>query len=77
LEFDETHVPLETQEDLKVLDRKLIRARSDDVRRAIRDKGDNVDLDGFLELDEKRRRLLSELESRRERDRTHHARLRK
>jgi seryl-tRNA synthetase len=62
LEFDETHVPLETQEDLKVLDRKLIRARSDDVRRAIRDKGDNVDLDGFLELDEKRRRLLSELD---------------
>lgn len=61
-ESDEADVPLETRENLKVLDRKFIRARSDDVRRAIRDKGENVDLDGFLQLDEKRRRLLSELD---------------
>jgi len=45
-----------------VLDRKLIRTKPDEVRRAISDKGDKVDLDGFLELDEKRRRLLSELD---------------
>ncbi|MCX5801648.1 MAG: serine--tRNA ligase [Candidatus Eisenbacteria bacterium] len=45
-----------------MLDRKLIRAKPDDVRRAILDKGDSVDLDGFLRLDENRRRLLSELD---------------
>jgi len=32
------------------------------VRRAIADKGEKVDLDGFLKLDEDRRRLLSELD---------------
>lgn len=45
-----------------MLDRKLIRAKPDEVRRAIKDKGETIDLDNFLQLDENRRRLLSELD---------------
>jgi seryl-tRNA synthetase len=45
-----------------VLDRKYIRARSQDVRRAIADKGEKFDLDAFLELDERWRELLTEVD---------------
>lgn len=45
-----------------MLDRKLIRTNPDAVRSAIKDKGEKVDLDRFLESDENRRRLLSELD---------------
>ncbi|MBN1504788.1 MAG: serine--tRNA ligase [Candidatus Eisenbacteria bacterium] len=43
-----------------MLDRRFIRSRSDDVRRAIADKGEKFDLDGFLELDERWRELVTE-----------------
>jgi len=43
-----------------VLDRKFIRARPDEVRRGIRDKGEDLDLDAFLKVDERRRALLAE-----------------
>ena len=45
-----------------MLDRKFIRTRTEDVRRAIADKGDRFDLDGFLELDERWRELLTEVD---------------
>ncbi|KPJ61708.1 MAG: seryl-tRNA synthetase [Latescibacteria bacterium DG_63] len=43
-----------------MLDRKFIRARPDEVRRGIRDKGEDLDLDAFLKVDERRRALLAE-----------------
>jgi seryl-tRNA synthetase len=43
-----------------VLDRKFIRAETDEVRRGIQNKGEDVDLDAFLKIDAKRRELLSE-----------------
>ncbi|MFH0778739.1 MAG: serine--tRNA ligase [Candidatus Eisenbacteria bacterium] len=43
-----------------MLDRKLVRTKPDDVRRAITDRGDGVDLDEFLRIDARWRALLSE-----------------
>jgi seryl-tRNA synthetase len=42
-----------------VLDRKFIRAKPDEVRRAIQARGEEIDLDAFLKADERRRELLS------------------
>jgi len=50
------------EDDSQVLDRKYIRTRPEDVRKAIADKGDKFDLDGFLELDERWRELLTEVD---------------
>jgi seryl-tRNA synthetase len=46
-----------------VLDSKLIRTRTDDLRRALAAKRVDADLDRYLALDEKRRVLLGELEA--------------
>lgn len=43
-----------------MLDLKFIRANVELVRKAIRDKGESADLDGLLELDERRRKLIAE-----------------
>ncbi|MFH0772656.1 MAG: serine--tRNA ligase [Candidatus Omnitrophota bacterium] len=45
-----------------MLDLKFIRDNSDKVKKAIEDRGKPFDLDGLLFLDEKRRRLLKEVE---------------
>ncbi len=45
-----------------MLDRKLIRTQAEEVRQAIANKGEKVDLDGFLKLDESWRALLTELD---------------
>ncbi len=50
----------DTEDCRRVLDRKYIRAQPEDVRRGIRDKGEEVDLDAFLKIDARRRELLSE-----------------
>jgi len=41
-----------------MLDQKLLRSNPDAVRKAIADKGDKVDLDKYLEMDDLRRNLL-------------------
>ncbi|UCF79644.1 MAG: serine--tRNA ligase [Candidatus Eiseniibacteriota bacterium] len=46
-----------------MLDRKLIRANPDEVRRGIKDRGEKVDLDHFLAIDARRRQLLSETDA--------------
>src|SRR5687768_9105547 len=46
-----------------MLDIKFIRDNSDKVKKAIVDKGVNLDLDQLLELDERRRALLAETET--------------
>lgn len=46
-----------------MLDRRLIRKDSDRVRKGIEKKGEDFDLDGFLELDERMRALILESES--------------
>jgi seryl-tRNA synthetase len=43
-----------------VLEPKFIRANADEVRAAIENKGEQVDLDEYLSLDEERRRTLTE-----------------
>lgn len=45
-----------------MLDLKFIRENTDRVRKAIKDKGENADLDQLLELDRQRRALLTEVE---------------
>ena len=45
-----------------MLDPAMIRSRPDDVRNAVRDKGDNADIDRWLVLDEERRDLLQKAE---------------
>jgi len=45
-----------------MLDIKFIRENKDLVKKAIKDRGLKVDIDGFLSLDEERRRLLVEAE---------------
>lgn len=50
-----------------MLDIKTIREETEDVRRAVRDKGADVDIDRILVLDQRRRELLSASESRRAR----------
>jgi len=46
-----------------MLDIKFIRENPDLVKKACRDKNDKVDIDNLLNLDEERRRLLTETES--------------
>lgn len=41
-----------------MLDPKFIRAKSEVVRKALKDKGERADLDRYLELDDRRRNLL-------------------
>lgn len=45
-----------------MLDLKFIRENTDKVKKAIKDRGLAVDVDGLLSLDEKRRRILKEVE---------------
>jgi seryl-tRNA synthetase len=45
-----------------MLDLEFIRKNPETVRRAIRDKGDKVDLDNFLEIDRKRREIITYLD---------------
>lgn len=47
---------------LAVLDIKFIRQNPDSVKKATKDKGVDVDVDALLALDEKRRKMLQELE---------------
>ncbi len=47
----------------EMLDIKTIRERTDDVRRAVRDKNVDVDVDRLLSLDSQRRQLLQSSES--------------
>lgn len=47
-----------------MLDIKLLRNQFDEVRKALADRKEEFDLSRFQELDEKRRRLLGEMESR-------------
>ena len=50
-----------------MLDVEFIRQHPDAVREAVRNKGETGDVDGFLALDERRRRLLAEVEALRSR----------
>ncbi len=53
-----------------MLDLKFIRENAEIVKKAVRDKNENVDIDKLLELDSKRRSLISRLDNlRRERNR--------
>ncbi|MCK9614970.1 MAG: serine--tRNA ligase [Candidatus Omnitrophica bacterium] len=45
-----------------MLDAKFIRENPDTVRQALKDRNDKFDLDGFLSLDEERRRLMRQIE---------------
>jgi seryl-tRNA synthetase len=45
---------------VQVLEPKFIRANTDTIRSAIDNKGEKVDLDRYLELDEERRKMLTE-----------------
>ena len=47
---------------MTMLDMKLIREKPDEVRKAIRAKNTDIDLDMLLELDKKKRNLLREVE---------------
>src|SRR3989338_6286495 len=45
-----------------MLDLKFIRENTDKVKKAIKDRGITVDIEGLLSLDEKRRGILKEVE---------------
>ncbi len=45
-----------------MLDLKFIRENPDRVKKALRDRGEQADIDGFLALDEKRRKILKDVE---------------
>jgi seryl-tRNA synthetase len=50
------------KEEIFMLDIKLVRNNPELIREAVKKRGEEIDLDGFLKLDEKRRELLYEVE---------------